>query len=57
MSDICRRYHKGADTSDLAYLQTPQALRSKIRFQVFSKIKELGDATCDEVENLLGLSH
>jgi len=57
MADICKNYHKGADTSIEAYAQTPEKSRSKIRYAILAKIKELGNATCDEIEQLLNLSH
>jgi len=55
--DVCRRFHKGADTSELAYAETPARVRSKLRYKVLSTIKARGNATCDEIESLLDLSH
>ena len=57
MADICQNYHKNADTSCEAYKGTPSKVRSKIRQQIAAKIEELQNATCDEIEVLLGLSH
>jgi len=57
MTDICRNYHKGADTSVAAYESTPSKVRAKRRLFVLNTLREMGDATSDEIEAHLDWTH
>lgn len=58
-SDICRNYHKGADTSVAAHTGTPVQHRITLREKVFCLLIGSADTglTCDEVEVILGRTH
>ena len=55
--DITSNYHKGADTSILAHASTPSKIRIYHKQMIWQKIEEIGDATCNELEKILKLTH
>jgi len=55
--DITANYHKGADTSNIAFASTPSKIRFYHRARILEKLEEIGDATCSELERILNLSH
>ena len=55
--DVTFNYHKGADTSNIAYSSTPSSIRSNHKIMILETIYDLGDATCDEIEKCLNLNH
>jgi len=57
--DITKNFHGGADTSDQAFHGTSHEARAAIRSKVFAEIANagMGGRTCDEVEQIMSLTH
>jgi predicted HTH transcriptional regulator len=55
--DITANRHRGADTSVNAHQSTSSKIRAKHRMLILEKIREIGNATCNEIEKFLNLTH
>lgn len=57
VQDITARYHGGDPYSVEAFEQTPSQRRERDRGRIERAIREDGPATCEQLEQRLGLSH
>lgn len=57
VTDITARYHGGDEFSDEAFEQTPEQRRQRDRGRIERSIREQGPATCEQLEERIGLSH
>ncbi len=57
LTDVTARYHGGDEFSAEAFEQTPEQRRRRDRARIERSIREDGPATCEALEERLGLSH
>jgi hypothetical protein len=55
--DITRNYHRGDPNSEDAFNAVPGKKRARDRYRILGWIRDHGPATCEQVEDGVGLSH
>lgn len=55
--DVCKNRHGGVDTSRDAFKSLSSLDRERLRDMILAQVQFSQGLTCDELENMLGLTH